>query len=219
VKQLRPTISAVIPTYNREGTIGRAIDSVLAQEFAPAEIIVIDDGSTDRTSQILAGYGTRIRCVHQANAGVAAARNHGVELAAADWIAFLDSDDFWLPHHLKQLASAISETKARAALYFSDLYTSNSNSGKRRWELSGLTVKEAYELREDAVDWAFMRVQPMMLQGRQFAGRHTWIAARFQGTNCPLSKCAGRQTVPAAPLLRQLPNRRLAQRTRDTSRR
>jgi len=105
MKYTNPQISVVIPVYNRELTIRRAIDSVLAQELHPDEIIVVDDGSTDPTPEILKSYDHKIQIVRQENKGVSAARNRGVETAAGKWIAFLDSDDEWTPDKLqKQLA-------------------------------------------------------------------------------------------------------------------
>jgi glycosyltransferase involved in cell wall biosynthesis len=102
------TVSAVIPTYNRRHTIVRAVDSVLAQTRPPDEVIVVDDGSTDGTAELLsARYGERVRVLSQANAGVSAARNHGARAACGDYLAFLDSDDIWLPARLeRQLALA-----------------------------------------------------------------------------------------------------------------
>lgn len=100
-------ISIVIPTYNRASYLSQAIDSVLAQSCADYEIIVVDDGSTDNTGQILESYRDRIRCIHQANKGVSAARNMGIRSARGEWIAFLDSDDIWLPEKLeKQMRAA-----------------------------------------------------------------------------------------------------------------
>lgn len=91
-------VSAIIPTYNRRDLVLRAIDSVLAQTRAVAQIIVVDDGSTDGTREALAQrYGDRIQYVWQANAGVSAARNHGLSLARGRYLALLDSDDEWLP--------------------------------------------------------------------------------------------------------------------------
>src|SRR5713101_4378980 len=88
-------ISAVIPTYNRGHIVGRAIESALGQELAPSEIIVVDDGSVDNTRSVVESYGQAVRYVRQSNRGVSAARNRGVKEAAYEWIAFLDSDDFW----------------------------------------------------------------------------------------------------------------------------
>jgi glycosyltransferase involved in cell wall biosynthesis len=94
-------ISVIIPVYNREEFIARAIDSVLAQSLKPSEIIVVDDGSSDKTAQILAGYHDKIRYIRQNNRGVSAARNVGIKKAKGQWICLLDSDDFWHPDKLK----------------------------------------------------------------------------------------------------------------------
>jgi glycosyltransferase involved in cell wall biosynthesis len=94
-------ISVVIPAYNKERWLGRAIDSVLSQERPADEILVVDDGSTDRTEQVAAGYGGKIRYIRQENSGPSAARNAGIAAAAGSWIAFLDADDQWLPEKLK----------------------------------------------------------------------------------------------------------------------
>ena len=95
------TISAVIPAYNNAGFVGRAIDSVLAQSRAADEIIVVDDGSTDNTADIVRSYGQQVRYIHQENAGASVARNTGIEAAKCEWIAFLDADDEWLPEKLE----------------------------------------------------------------------------------------------------------------------
>jgi len=90
-------VSVVIPTYNRAGTIGRAVNSVLAQSWRPLEVIVVDDGSTDRTADVLASFGGKIRLIRQNNQGPSGARNAGVRAAQGAVICFLDSDDTWLP--------------------------------------------------------------------------------------------------------------------------
>jgi glycosyltransferase involved in cell wall biosynthesis len=95
------TISIIIPTYNYGRFLRDAIDSVLAQTYRPMEIIVVDDGSTDDTPQILAEYGERIRVIHQDNRGVGAARNTGIAAANGDYLAFLDSDDIMKPQLLE----------------------------------------------------------------------------------------------------------------------
>jgi len=104
----KPGISVVIPTYNRAGCISEAIDSVLAQTRADFEIIVVDDGSTDATQEVLARYGNRIRYIYQENAGVSAARNRGVREARGEWVAFLDSDDEWLPEKLDRQTACLA---------------------------------------------------------------------------------------------------------------
>jgi glycosyltransferase involved in cell wall biosynthesis len=91
-------IAVIVPAYNAEATIGRAMDSVLSQTRTVGEVIVIDDGSTDNTAAITEGYRSAIRYVHQDNTGVSSARNLGVVNSHCQWIAFLDADDEWLPH-------------------------------------------------------------------------------------------------------------------------
>lgn len=93
-------ISVVIPAYNAEMHIARAIDSVLAQTRPADEIIVIDDGSTDGTAEVVLSYGDKVIFIQQQNAGVSVARNTGIERATGGWIAFLDADDEWLPEKL-----------------------------------------------------------------------------------------------------------------------
>ncbi len=94
-------LSVIIPTYNRSSFLGEAIQSVLDQEFFRAhpdfsyEIIVVDDGSTDNTKQVISSFGKRVNYHYQKHKGVSVARNLGLELAQGDYIAFLDSDDLW----------------------------------------------------------------------------------------------------------------------------
>ena len=96
----KASVSVVIPTYNRAGTVAAAIESALAQRDPPDEIIVVDDGSTDETAAVLAGFGGQIIALPQANAGVSGARNAGIARAKGDWVAFLDSDDVWEPERI-----------------------------------------------------------------------------------------------------------------------
>lgn len=99
------SVSVVIPTYNRAKFLGEAVTSALGQTRPPDEIIVVDDGSTDATEQMLARFGEKVRYLRQANAGPAAARNHGIRIASGNFIAFLDSDDLWTPDKIaRQLA-------------------------------------------------------------------------------------------------------------------
>lgn len=97
------TISVIIPTFNRAAEVCNAIDSALAQ--TPLEVIVVDDGSTDDTLDVLARYGDRIRVVRQANQGVAGARNAGMGVARGELLAFLDSDDVFFPRKLELQAA------------------------------------------------------------------------------------------------------------------
>jgi len=103
---LQVNVSVVIPTCNRAGTLARALDSVVSQTRAPLEIIVIDDGSSDSTRELVRNY-PGIGYYYQANRGVSAARNAGIARARGNWLAFLDSDDEWLPGKLAAQCRAI----------------------------------------------------------------------------------------------------------------
>jgi glycosyltransferase involved in cell wall biosynthesis len=117
-----PKVSVIIPTYNRAQMVCRAIDSVLAQTLQDAEIIVVDDGSTDGTGKILADrYGDRIRCSWQENQGRAVARNRGVQAAGGEYVLFLDSDDLLLPQSLELLLGFL-DTRPEVDVVYSDGY-------------------------------------------------------------------------------------------------
>jgi glycosyltransferase involved in cell wall biosynthesis len=157
-------ISAVIPTYNRERTLTRAIDSVLGQEFPAVELIIIDDGSNDSTRKIVEGFGPQCRYEFQENSGVSVARNRGVRKARSDWIAFLDSDDYWVPQHLSRMVDAIRATNGEAALYFSDVGRDIEDGPASYWESTGFRIDGPYVFQRDASPWALFPIQPMLLQ-------------------------------------------------------
>jgi len=115
-----PTVSIVIPTYNRADYIAETIESVLAQTYPLAEIIVIDDGSTDNTREIVAKFEPQVKYVWQKNAERGAARNHGLRSATGEYIAFLDSDDVWLPNKIEQEIN-IFNSNQQAGLVYSDV--------------------------------------------------------------------------------------------------
>jgi glycosyltransferase involved in cell wall biosynthesis len=98
----RPRVSVVIPAYNQERFVGACLQSALAQTESALEIIVVDDGSTDGTSEVLKGFGPPVQVIHQTNAGVAVARNVGAAAATGDLLAFLDADDVWMPDKLME---------------------------------------------------------------------------------------------------------------------
>lgn len=102
-----PTVSVVIPAYNAEDYIGEAVSSVLAQTLEDFELLVIDDGSTDATAEVVSGFSDdRVRLVRGENEGASRARNRGIALSRAPWIAMLDSDDYWGPSRLEFLVDA-----------------------------------------------------------------------------------------------------------------
>lgn len=114
-------ITAIIPTFNRKQVVHRAIDSAISQTYPVQEIIVVDDGSTDGTFEELCfRYGDRIKLIRQENAGVSAARNHGVALAEGEWIAFLDSDDVWFPRKIELQMAALEQFSGISGFCFTD---------------------------------------------------------------------------------------------------
>jgi glycosyltransferase involved in cell wall biosynthesis len=115
-----PTVSVIIPVYNGERYVREAIESVFAQTFAGWELIVIDDGSVDRSRDIIRGYGDRLTFVEQDNHGVCHARNAAVARARGRYVAFLDSDDIWHPSKLDRQV-AFLEGHGDVGLVHSDL--------------------------------------------------------------------------------------------------
>ena len=107
LRELR--VSVIIPLYNGERYLRQALDSVLNQSFAPFEVIVVNDGSTDGSSGILDTYGKRIVRIDQTNAGTAAARNAGVDASVGGLLAFLDQDDYWVEDKLEKQTSILSK--------------------------------------------------------------------------------------------------------------
>jgi glycosyltransferase involved in cell wall biosynthesis len=110
-----PHVSVIIPTYNSAAYLVEAIDSVLAQTYSDVEILVIDDGSTDDTPQVIKRYGDRVRYLRQANSGVSVARNRGISESLGRYVAFLDADDTWLPQKLERQMEALAESKSARA--------------------------------------------------------------------------------------------------------
>ncbi|HTA74114.1 MAG TPA: glycosyltransferase [Gemmatimonadaceae bacterium] len=97
----------VIPTYNRAALLGRAVESALAQTVAPLEILIVDDGSTDNTTDLCGAWGAPVRYIKTPNGGVAKARNVGMAEARGEWVALLDSDDEWEPDKLAAQCAAL----------------------------------------------------------------------------------------------------------------
>src|SRR5215469_8446482 len=119
-------VSAIIPVFNGEATLRLAIDSVFGQGFGNSELIVVDDGSTDSTPQIIQSYGDRLRSFRQFNSGPAAARNAGVRNAHGEYLAFLDADDQWLAGMLERTA-AMLDCDAECALTYGNLLMVDSD--------------------------------------------------------------------------------------------
>lgn len=112
-----PRVSVVVPTHNRADLVCETIDSVLAQTYRDFEVIVVDDGSSDETPAVLAAYRDRIRVIRQPNQGVSSARNAGIGAATGEFVAFLDSDDLWLPTKLERQVALLDEDAGLGLVY------------------------------------------------------------------------------------------------------
>lgn len=130
-------VSVVIPTYNRADKVRTGIESVLAQSFTDLEIIVVDDGSSDGTGQILAEtYGNRIRYFAQTNQGVSVARNKGIAEARGEWIAFLDSDDQWEKEKLEWQFKALERFAPKCGACYTDVRFFNHAETRTMFQLA-----------------------------------------------------------------------------------
>ncbi len=116
------TVSVIIPTRNRSAFLRRALTSVTAQTWRPSEIIVVDDGSTDDTSRWLPPEFPDVHYVQQSHCGVSAARNRGVKEASGEWIAFLDSDDAWLPAKLERQLESLHAHPEHALCHTDEIW-------------------------------------------------------------------------------------------------
>jgi len=142
-------VSVIIPTYNRALMLKEAIDSVWAQDFQDFELIVVDDGSTDQTSEILNAYREDITLLRQPNQGVSSARNAGIKAASGSLVAFLDSDDLWLPQKLaRQVDFFIANPEAQICQTEETWIRNNVrvNPKKRHKKLSGLIFEPSLNL-------------------------------------------------------------------------
>lgn len=159
-------VSAIIPTYNRRNYIKRAVDSVLAQTVPVDEVIVVDDGSTDGTTEALqAWYGSRIRIVGQENGGVSAARKRGIREACGEWIAFLDSDDEWVADRNARLLDAAARVPSDVAWIFGDLQVvTDQGDGTTLFGEFGLNVDVSPHIFADSLSVQYP-FQFCMLQG------------------------------------------------------
>ena len=126
----KPTVSVIIPTYNRAHLISRAIKSVLNQTYQDFEVIVVDDGSTDNTEKIVKSFNdSRIRYIrHEMNRGGAAARNTGIKAARGEYIAFLDSDDEWLPEKLRRQVEYLESSDEKVGVVYCSQYLQDDST-------------------------------------------------------------------------------------------
>ena len=118
----QPLVSVIIPTFDRATWVGEAIASVLAQTYTHLELIIVDDGSHDATPQVVQAFGQALRYIWQAHAGVSAARNRGVAASRGAFIAFLDSDDLWLPRKVTAQVALLQCQPHTQACYTDEIW-------------------------------------------------------------------------------------------------
>ena len=125
----KPTVSIIIPTYNREQLIARSIKSVLNQTYQDFEIIIVDDASTDNTEEVISNFNDkRIRYIrHEKNKGAAAARNTGIRAARCDYIAYQDSDDEWLPEKLARQMELLEDASPQVGVIYTGFWKTENH--------------------------------------------------------------------------------------------
>ncbi len=183
-----PLVSVVIPTYNRAELAGAAIESAIAQTYPKLEIIVVDDGSTDGTAEVIQHYinghsdacckGREFNYIFQSNQGQSRARNRGIAAAKGDWIAFLDSDDLWLPEKIEAQVRVIERFKECGACYCDARLVDTQSMDTTAFAFSGRVYKEyagiaAGETAELAKNFGGSWIQTLMVRtglARQIGG-------------------------------------------------
>lgn len=133
-------VSVIIPTYNRGAFLEETVSSVLAQTFTDWELLVVDDGSTDDTESVLAPYADALRYIRIPHSGVSAARNVGLQETQGEWVAFLDSDDLWLPKKLERQIRALQRSPEIPLSYTDEIWIRNGrrvNPRARHQKYSG----------------------------------------------------------------------------------
>ncbi|MDP8217560.1 MAG: glycosyltransferase [Candidatus Theseobacter exili] len=142
-------VSVIIPSFNREYFLKEAIESVLSQKHIDFELIVVDDGSNDQTKQLLSSYNSSLIYIHQKNKGVSSARNAGIKQSQGKYIAFLDSDDLWLPGKLKAQTEWMNSNTDYAACQTEEMWIRNGkrvNPCKHHKKKSGYIFKDCLPL-------------------------------------------------------------------------
>ncbi|MCK4852295.1 MAG: glycosyltransferase [Candidatus Omnitrophica bacterium] len=152
-----PEVSVIIPTYNRAHVVGRAIESVLNQTYREFEIIVVDDGSTDNTKELIEDkYGKQVNYVRQPRKGAPAARNLGFRISRGKFVNFLDSDDYFLPENLEKKVRVLERNPAAGWVYSDSYYTDEERNFFRRSH-SLRKMRKKIETRDDVFDIMFRR--------------------------------------------------------------
>ena len=152
---MKRKVSVIIPTYNREGILGRSIESVLNQTYTEFELIIVDDGSTDNTRQLVENiHDDRISYYYvKNNSGAAAARNYGIERAEGEYIAFQDSDDYWHSDKLEKQMKVMESNPDIGFVFHAIRYDGDDNS---RTEAS--SDGKAIEIKKKINKWGLIKL-------------------------------------------------------------
>jgi len=169
-----PRVSVVIPVYNAAATVAGAIDSVLAQTFTDLEIIAVDNGSTDRSREVLAGYSRHVKVLEEPKRGPSAARNTGVRASSGEYLGFLDADDWWRPTMLERTVQAL-DRDPDCALVFTDLALVDSTGREQMASLVG-------ESHPPTVAEMLERLWPILPSGVLMRRRAFDLAGGFEET-------------------------------------
>ncbi len=150
-----PLVSAIIPAYNCSQYIAETITSILSQNAAPdIEVIVVNDGSTDDTADVARSFGDPVRVIDQPNAGVSAARNHGLRKANGAFLAFVDHDDYWMPNKLAHQLACF-ETHRQVGVVFTDFFRWYPEDGKYPSPASLESETDQQGIDDDMSGWIY----------------------------------------------------------------
>jgi len=143
------TITAIIPTHNRAYCLSRALESIFSQSQRISEVIVVDDGSTDNTRPLIEKSFPQVKAIYQNQLGVSAARNVAIKAATSEWIAFLDSDDEWLPHKIEAQCLALSKNSEMAICHTEEI-----------WIRHGVRVNQMHKHKKTG-GWIYQKCLPL----------------------------------------------------------
>ena len=151
-----PRVDVIIPVYNSAATVAESVESALGQTFTDFEVIAVDDGSTDTSAEVLSRYGSRIKVLSQTNRGLSAARNAGVRLGTAEYLAFLDADDIWEPELLERTVAVLARLP-HSVLAYTDVTVVDSSGRPLNTALVSNSLGRAPQL-----DDLFVTLWPIM---------------------------------------------------------
>lgn len=160
-----PKISVVVPTYNHARYVAEGVRSILAQNYANLEVLVVDDGSTDNTREVMAQFGEPVRYIWQANRGLSGARNSGIEAATGEYIALLDADDFWEPNFLATVLPILEADRTLGAVHTGSRFV--DRDGKPLLQQNNVTVP-ADQMYDRLIDGEFFAADAVLVRRECF---------------------------------------------------